>query len=507
MSDAIPAKAPEHSDLTAWLAVAAGTIGAFMALLDTSIVNASLPTIQGEIGASGAEGTWVSTAYLVAEIIMIPLTGWFQRMLGLRTFLMISTVMFALFSLTCGLAAGLTQMILGRIGQGFFGGAMIPTAMTIVITRLSEKDTPIGLALFGFTAVLGPVLGPLIGGWLTENLSWHYVFFINLPVAVGLLALLYIGIPHRRIDLGEIFDADLLGIVGLMLGLGCLTVVLEEGQRELWFESGFIRLLSTISLLGFGLLILGQFVSTKPVIALKLVVDRSFGSVMLLMLAVGASIFGLLYILPQFLANVSGYNSEQSGLVTAATGIPMVVMLAVYPILSRLIDVRVAIASGLLLFAGGCYINMHVTADTGGGQFFVPQLMCGFGQYFSSVFLNEAARAATPRSLAEDASALFNAARNLGGSFGIAIAGILQDQRLTFHIDRLSEAISSNALSSQAAVATLGYPRIDQMLRGEALVMTYADLYWVFGVMMVGMLPLVLLLKRPAPGQAPAMGH
>jgi DHA2 family multidrug resistance protein len=167
----------------------------------------------------------------------------------------------------------------------------------------------------------------------------------------------------------------------------------------------------------------------------------------------------------------------------------------------------VAIGCGLMLFAGGCAFNLHLTADTAGDQFFAPQLMCGFGQYFSSVYLNEAARAATPRSHAEDASALFNAARNLGGSFGIAVAGILHHQRLIFHADRLAESIGANALSSQAALATLGYARIDSMVHAQAQVMAFADLYWVFAVMLVAMLPLVLLLRPRSRGQSAGLGH
>ena len=178
----------ERADLGAWLAVAGGTIGALMATLDTSIINAALPTIQGEIGASGSEGTWISTAYLVAEIVMIPMAGWFEKIFGLRTFLLIVTVLFTIFSMLCGVAHDLNLMIVGRVGQGFTGGAMIPTALSIVATRLPAREQPIGVALFGVTAVLGPILGPVLGGWLTENVSWHYAFFLNVPIGIGLLA-------------------------------------------------------------------------------------------------------------------------------------------------------------------------------------------------------------------------------------------------------------------------------------------------------------------------------
>jgi DHA2 family multidrug resistance protein len=188
---------PEKADLTAWLAVAAGTLGALMATLDISIVNSALPTIQGEIGASGTEGTWVATSYLVAEIVIIPL-AWLQRVLGLRTFLIIAASLFTIFSMLCGMANTLTMMIVGRVGQGFTGGALIPTAQTIIAMRLPLRQQPIGIAAFGVTAIMGPVMGPLIGGWLTENVSWHYAFFLNLPVCAVLLSLLFIGLPHEK---------------------------------------------------------------------------------------------------------------------------------------------------------------------------------------------------------------------------------------------------------------------------------------------------------------------
>jgi DHA2 family multidrug resistance protein len=244
MSDAGPDQAgaaspapPEHqppaqADTAAWLAVAAGTLGALMATLDISIVNSSLPTIQGEIGASGTEGTWISTAYLVAEIVTIPLSGWLERVFGLRSFLPIATTLFVSFSMVCGFSNTLPMMIIGRIGQGFTGGALIPTAMTIIATRLPLAQQPIGNAAFGATAIMGPVIGPVVGGWLTENVSWHYAFFINLPVGITLLTLLTVALPHQKPKWDLVRQADWMGIAGLAMGLGGLTVVLKRASAS-----------------------------------------------------------------------------------------------------------------------------------------------------------------------------------------------------------------------------------------------------------------------------------
>ncbi len=225
------AERPQNADITAWLAVVAGAIGALMATLDISIVNSSLPTIQGEIGASSTEGTWIATSYLVSEIVIIPLTAWLERVFGLRRFLLIMASLFMGFSMACGFSSNLTEMIIGRVGQGFTGGAMIPTGMTIIATRLPRHQQPIGTALFGSTLIMGPVFGPLVGGWLTENYSWHYAFFINLPVCAILMTFLIVGLKHQPMKLDELKQADWMGILGMAAGLGGLTVVLEEGNR------------------------------------------------------------------------------------------------------------------------------------------------------------------------------------------------------------------------------------------------------------------------------------
>jgi DHA2 family multidrug resistance protein len=485
----------EKADAGAWLAVAAGTIGALMATLDTSIVNSALPTIQGEIGASGAEGTWISTAYLVAEIVMIPLAGWLERIFGLRSFLLIATTAFTLFSMWCGVAQDLPHMIIGRIGQGFFGGAMIPTALTIVGTRLPPAQRPLGIALFGMTAVLGPVLGPVLGGWLTENISWHYAFFMNLPIGIGLLCLVTIGLPGRKAKFDEFLSTDILGIAGLVLGLGGLTVVLEEGQRERWFESSMICELSVVSVFGIGLLILGQFVSKKPVIQLKILLTRAFGGVFLMSLMVGAALYGILYIIPQFLTAVSGYNAQQSGEIAAISGIPTIMLLAVFPILVRVIDIRIAVAFGFILYGVSCFMDIHLSPEAAGPQFIDSQILRGIAQFFAMLFLNQAATSAVAQDLVEDASGLFNAARNLGGSFGLAMVATLQDQRQTFHEARIAESLPANSLAVQTAAHSIGLGRLHQDIVSQATVMTYSDLYWLFGVGMFALIPLVLLLK------------
>lgn len=507
---------PERADASAWIAVAAGTLGALMATLDISIVNSALPTIQGEIGASGTEGTWVATAYLVAEIVIIPMAAWLQRLLGLRTFLLTAAGLFTLFSVVCGLATTLPMMIIGRVGQGFTGGAMIPTAQTIIAQRLPRSQQPIGIALFGVTAILGPVVGPLLGGWLTENLSWHYAFFINVPICAILVTMLLVGLRHEKADPSELGRADWLGIAGLTLGLGGLTVFLEDGQREQWFESGLIRLMALTSIIGFVLLFIGQRTAKRPIIKLSLLLDRQFGSVALMGLVLGMVLYGTSYVIPQFLAALAGYNALQAGKVVLLSGLPSLFMMAIVPFLLRTVDIRIAVAAGLAIMAGSAFLDSGLTAETSGADFTASQLMRGVGQILGMLFLSQAVVRAVPPADAGDASGLFNAVRNLGGSFALAGIAIIQENRLWLHSRRIEETLNANSVMVQDYVAGLGRTvggtpaalgLIGQQIQQQALVMAYNDIFWIMGAGTLVVLPLVLFLRPLPKDAAPAAMH
>jgi len=506
----------DKADLGAWLAVAAGTLGALMATLDISIVNSALPVIQGEIGASGTEGTWIATAYLVAEIVIIPMAAWLERMLGLRTFLLIAAGLFTAFSVLCGVSTTLPMMIVGRVGQGFTGGAMIPTAQTIIAQRLPPSQQPIGIAAFGVTAILGPVLGPLIGGWLTENISWHYAFFLNVPICAALVTLLLVGLPHEKAKLHLFGEADWKGIAGLALGLGGLTVFLEDGQREQWFSSELIRTMFVTMLVGFALLFWGQFTARRPIIKLRLLLDRQFGSVALMGVVLGIVLYGTSYAIPQFLAQLADYNALQSGKVVLLSGIPSLFMMAIVPVLLRTLDIRIAVAAGLVIMGAAALLDANLTAQSAGGDFTASQLMRGVGQILGMLFLSQAVVRSVPAEDAGDASGLFNAVRNLGGSLALAGISILQDQRMWLHSRRLEETLNANSPSVQTYVGGLsqavgdrtgGLRLLAQQIRAEALVMTYNDIFWIMGAGTFVVLPLILFLKPLPKNAKPATVH
>ncbi|HTT04139.1 MAG TPA: MDR family MFS transporter [Steroidobacteraceae bacterium] len=512
--DAIAAPPLERASAQDWIAVFAGALGALIASLDISIVNSALPQIQGEIGATGTEGTWISTGYLVSEVVMIPLSAWCSRVLGMRTLLLTCATLFTLFSMVCGLSHNLPMMIVGRIGQGFFGGALIPTAQTIVRTRLPYHQIPVGMTIFGLIVLLGPLLGPVVGGWLTENVAWQWCFFINLPVAITLITLLLIGLPHQKADLHELVNADWLGIFGMSLGLSSLTVVLEDGQRDQWLQSPLIVWLTVTAVLGLTVMGIAQFTARRPVIKLRLMKNRSYASVIIIIMSVGMVLYDILYVLPQFLNIIAGYNAEQSGWVLALSGLPAFAMMPVLPRLIGRANIRVVVVCGLLCFAVSCFIDIHLTAQSSGGDFVLSQLLRGVGQILSFMPLNQASVGAVSREDTADAAGLFNMARNLGGSIGLALLGVFIDRRTELHADAIRSSVNANSqlvqqrLAAQAAAFAQGggdaahahqqaIGQLAAQIHQQAMVMTYSDCFWLLGVCLALMLPLVMLLRPP----------
>ncbi len=504
----------ESASVGDWIAVFAGALGALLASLDISIVNSALPQIQGEIGASGTEGTWISTGYLVSEVVIIPLTAWLTRVFGLRSLLLGCAVLFTLFSVLCGFSHSLPSMIVGRVGQGFTGGALIPTAQTIIRTRLPARQMPLGMTIFGLIVLLGPLIGPVLGGWLTETIAWQWCFFINLPVAVALVTLLLLGLEHTAPRWDLLVRADWLGIVGLATFLSTLTVVLEEGQRERWFESDLICWLSFVCGLGFALLIAAQATAAQPVIKLRLLLNRSYASVIVIVVTVGSGLYGILYVLPQFLTNVAGYNAAQSGRILFLSGIPAILLMPVLPKLLASVPLRLMVSVGLICFAASCFLDTHLSPQDDGSAFVWSQFLRGMGQILAMMPLNQASVGAVSREDAPDAAGLYNMARNLGGSLGLAGLGIFIDRRQEFHVDTIRETLNANAPLVQMRIdrmaAAFGGGGSDQayahaqalaslaaQTRTQALVMTYSDSFFVLGAALLLSFPLVFLLRRP----------
>lgn len=512
--------APERADLRAWLAVIAGTLCVFMALLDVSVVNAAMPVVQGEIGATPSEATWVGTGYLVPETVIIPLTAWLERLVGLRLLLLIGSIGFTVFSVLCGLAPDLTSMIASRFGQGLFGGTLVPTALTICATRLPPAQQAAGMAVVASAALMGPALGPLIGGWITEYWSWRYAFFMNVPICIGLVALMLIGLPRSRHNLTALREADWFGIFGMALGLGSLTVLLEKGHTEQWFDSALIQRLTAVMVAGFAMVTYGQLRARRPVLKLGLLADRSLASVVSVMTIAGAIMFVVPFLTPQFLAAIAGFNAFQSGRVVFVSGFASLLGALTYPVAIRFLDVRVILACGLLILGTSSYMSSALSPDSAREVFLVPQILLGIGLTSLALPLQQLMVASVSLENASEASSLFAISRNLGGSFGLAALASFQDQRMEFHHWMLASALPANSADLQqqmaSASATLGggpagmdaaYGLVDGQVMMQALVMSFNDCFFALAVLAVSVIPLVLLIRKTDLSHAGPMAH
>ncbi len=517
-SDALP-----KASLKDWLATIGAILGAFTAILDIQITNSSLANIEGAIGASPEQGSWISTAYLMAEIIVIPLTGWLGAVFGLRRYLSVNTALFVGFSIACALSTSLPQLILFRAGQGFTGGVLIPTAITILRTRLPKHQQPIGITIFGLTATFAPAIGPTVGGWLTDNLSWHYIFYLNLiPGPIAAAIQLY-ALEPQKARWRDLATGDWFGIAAMAVGLSGMTFVLEEGQRKEWFESDLITRTTVISLLGLACFILRELSAAKPFINLRVLKSRTVGGASVLQMVVGAVSLGSTYVIPLYCAQIQGYNAEQIGYVVMWSGIPQLFVFPMLPFLMRRVDPRVLVAAGTLLFAYSCWLNVNLTHDVGMDQLILPQLLRAAGQPLFAIPLSQLATAGlSPRDTA-DASALSNMMRNLGGSVGIAALSTVIDRREQFHFSLLAEAMTRNAARTQERLAALvagvgsgtdpvlararALMSIAAQVRREAYVSAYADAFWIVAVGLVISLAAITLLKKPQRTGGPVDAH
>src|SRR6266571_4957305 len=320
---AVPAKT--------WIAVIGATLGAFMAVLNIQIVNASLADIQGAIGAGIDDGGWISTSYLIAEIIVIPLSGWLAQVFSVRIYLLTNAVLFLALSIACAFAQDLPQMIALRAVQGFTGGVLIPLAFTLIITLLPKAKQPVGLALFALSATFAPAIGPTIGSYLTENWGWEYIFYVNLVPGAIMIGMLWFSLESKPMKLALLREGDWFGIVTMAIGLSALQTVLEEGNKDDWFASSFIVKLSIVATISLAVFLWIELTTKNPLLNLRLLVRRNFGFGLLANFLLGVALYGSVYILPLYLARIQGYNSEQIGFVLAWTGLPQLMLIPLVP--------------------------------------------------------------------------------------------------------------------------------------------------------------------------------
>ncbi|MGO4479557.1 DHA2 family efflux MFS transporter permease subunit [Massilia sp. 2TAF26] len=514
-----------HVDARTWIAVAAGLLGAFMAVLDIQITNSSLRDILGTLSATQEEGSWISTAYLCAEIVVIPMTALFVRAFGQRRYLMLTTALFLAFSTLCGAAWNLQSMIVFRMLQGFTGGALIPMAMTLVMTRLPPAKRAVGMAMFGLTATLAPAMGPTLGGYLTELYGWPSIFYINWVPGVLLIAGMYWGLDKEPLNLKMLAKADWLGIAFMAVGLASLTIFLEEGNSKDWFESSFIITFAALALIGIlGWVVIG-FWRADPFVNLRLYGQRNFMVATILSAVIGMGLYGSSYLLPLYLGQIAGYSPMQIGEVIAWMGLPQLFVMPFVARLSQKIDNRIMCMFGLGLFGISCLMNAFMDASTGYDQLMVTQVIRAIGQPFVMLTLsNFAMNGIAPKDM-PSASSLFNMTRNLGGSVGIALLATSLTNREHFHSARIGESVSLFASATQARLdqltqffvsqgidpataANQAIAAIDRIVRREAYVMAYNDGFFLVGVILIAaIVPLWFADKVKSPGGAGSGGH
>ncbi|WP_407296553.1 MDR family MFS transporter [Stutzerimonas zhaodongensis] len=497
-----PVGEPSRRD---WIAVMSAMLGAFMAVLDIQITNSSLKDIQGALSATLEEGSWISTSYLVAEIIMIPLTAWLVQLLSARRLAVWVSIGFLISSLLCSFAWNLESMIVFRAMQGFTGGALIPLAFTLTLIKLPEHHRAKGMALFAITATFAPSIGPTLGGWLTESWGWEYIFYINVPPGLLMIAGLLYGLEKKPPHWELLKSTDYAGIVTLAMGLGCLQVFLEEGHRKDWLESTLIVQLGSVAVVSLILFTTLQLSRPNPLINLGILRERNFGLTSIASLGMGLGLYGSIYLLPLYLAQIQNYNALQIGQVIMWMGIPQLFLIPLVPKLMKIIPPKLLCAAGFALFGISSFASGALNPDFAGEQFHPIQIIRALGQPMIMVTISLIATAYIQPQDAGSASSLFNILRNLGGAIGIALLATLLDSRGKVYFDYLRESIVPGnpavaerltTLTQQLGSEQAALGRISEIVHQQAMIMAYNDAFHFVGIALAVSMVAVLLTRQ-----------
>jgi DHA2 family multidrug resistance protein len=503
-----------------WIIALAVTLATFMEVLDTSIANVALPHIAGGLSAGTDESTWVLTSYLVSNAIVLPLSGWVSSIIGRKRFYMTCVAIFTVSSLLCGLAPNLTMLIIFRVLQGAGGGGLQPSEQAILADTFPPAKRGMAFAVYGIAVVTAPALGPTLGGWITDNYTWRWIFFINIPVGILSLTLtsrLITDPPHMiRRKLSET-RIDYIGLGMIALGLGTLQVVLDKGQRDDWFDSHFILALSIISAVSLLFVIWWEWRNKDPIVDLHLFKDRTFGASFMLMFMLGFALLGSTLLLPLFTQTLLGYPAEQAGLALTPGGLLIMAILPFVGFLLTKYDSRKLIAFGLIVLSLALFHMTNFDLNVDFRTVVLARMYQAAGLAFLFVPINTSAYAFLPREKNNAASGLMNLARNIGGSVGISVVTTMLDRRSQYHLDRLSSHLAAGNLSMQNTLQGAarnfqahGFSAADAMHKAYALLygnaiqqatmLAYIDNFWLLGVAILLMIPLPFLMKRPRKG-------
>jgi DHA2 family multidrug resistance protein len=509
------------------------TVGfaAFMEVLDISIANVALQHIAGSLSASQDESTWVLTSYLVTNAIVLPVSGWLASTIGRKRYFIACIGGFSITSLLCGTAPSLAALIVARGLQGITGGGLQPNAQAILTDTFPSAKRGLAFALYGLAVVFAPAIGPTLGGWITDNFSWRWVFLINVPVGIvlSLLAGRVLADPpelvaRRRARLRARLSLDYFGFALLVVGMGALQIVLDKGQEDDWFGSVFISRLAIISVASLVAFVVWELRRDDPIVDLRLLADRNFAVGNLLMLVLGFGLLATTTLLPLFVQTLLGYTATDAGLVLSPGGFALMLVMPLVGALSGKIDARLLIALG---FAGTAMALYSMTRFNGE----IDYATIAWARVYQSLPLallfipiNTVALAGMPTAKSNNASAIINMVRNLGGSFGIALATTLIARREQYHQSMLVEHVTplgsrydvvvhklqqAYLAYSSSAVDALqrAQAQVYKMVQQQAALLSFNDCFWVMATILAAMLPLVLLIRKPPAGAAAPQGH
>ncbi len=514
---------PVRKPINPWLPSLAVTLGTLMEVLDSTVVNVSVPHIAGSLGVTIEEATWTMTSYLVANAVILPTTGWLSNQLGRRRLFLSCLFTFTLASVLCGAAPTLTAILVFRILQGLSGGILVPISQAIMLESFPPEKRGRAMAAFAIVVIFAPIIGPILGGWITDNYSWRWVFYINIPVgalAFVLTSAFVTDPPYIRRKGGAI---DYIGLALLAIGLGSLEIVLDNGEIKDWFSSPFIRNFGMVAAAALIILVFWELTVEHPVVDLRLLKDRNFSAGLLLMTALGVVLYGSIVLQPIYLQTLMGYTALLSGLTLAPRGLTSLLFAPIAGRLTEKKDARYLIAFGISMTAFTLIMMSHWDLQTDYSALALPNLLQGMGVVFLFVPLTTATMAYISNENMGMASGLYNLMRNMGGSAGIALVNTMLDRRAQFHHERLAEHFTAFSRNAQQTLYTMprflfqhgipagadlhaSYRMVQMEMTRQATMLAFIDNFWLLAILFVAMIPLLLLMRKPTHQTGP-MGH